>query len=94
MLSFNLFLNNIFTDWFDVTSGVRQGDNVSPTLFGLFINDLSKYIKQLNKGINVRGENISVLLFADDMVLIAKNEPDLHAMNEWMNKWRLNVNIE
>ena len=39
---------------------------------GLFINDLANYIKQLNKGINVRGENISILLFADDMVLIAK----------------------
>ena len=42
-------------------------------------------------------ENISILLFADDMVLIAKNETDLqymlNAMNEWMNKWRLNVNI-
>ena len=68
-----LKLNNIFTDWFDVTSGVRQGDNLSPTLFGLFINDLANYIKQLNKGINVWGENISILLFADDMVLIAKN---------------------
>jgi hypothetical protein len=27
-----LKLNNIFTDWFEVTCGVRQGDNLSPTL--------------------------------------------------------------
>ena len=26
-------LNNLNTDWFPVNSGLRQGDNVSPTLF-------------------------------------------------------------
>jgi ssDNA-binding Zn-finger/Zn-ribbon topoisomerase 1 len=92
-----LKLNNIFTDWFEVTCGVRQGDNLSPTLFSLLINDLANYIKQLNKGIKLRDDNISILLYADDMVLIAKNETDLQymldAMNEWMKKWRLKVNI-
>ena len=32
-----LKLNNIFTAWFQVVCGVRHGDNLSPTLFGLFI---------------------------------------------------------
>ena len=35
-----LQLNEIFTDWFSVLNGVKQGDNLSPTLFALFINDL------------------------------------------------------
>lgn len=30
------------TDWFDNKCGVRQGDNLSPTLFSLHINDLAK----------------------------------------------------
>ena len=36
---------------------------------------------------------ISILLYADDMILLAKNETDLQymldAMNEWAIKWRL-----
>ncbi len=32
-------LNNI-TEWFDISSKVKQWDSMSPTLFGLFINDL------------------------------------------------------
>ena len=33
-------LNKSFTNWFQVLNGVKQGDNLSPALFGLFINDL------------------------------------------------------
>lgn len=69
--------NNIFTDWFEVTCGVRQDDNLSPTFFNsLLINDLANYIKQLNKGTKLR-----------DLQYM------LDAMNEWMSKRRLKVNI-
>ncbi len=32
-------VNDNITQWFNISSGVRQGDSLSPTLFGLFIND-------------------------------------------------------
>ncbi len=41
-------VNNNITQWFDISSGVRQGDSLSPTLFGLFINDLISEVKTLN----------------------------------------------
>ena len=28
------------TEWFEISSGVRQGDALSPSLFSLFINDI------------------------------------------------------
>ena len=34
-------LNGFQTEWFNCTNGVRQGDNLSPTLFSIFINDLA-----------------------------------------------------
>ena len=34
----SILLNNLSTDWFNVTAGVRQGDTLSPILFSLFIN--------------------------------------------------------
>ena len=33
-------LNNYITEWFNINSGVRQGDPLSPTLFCIFINIL------------------------------------------------------
>ena len=91
-------INSLCSDWFSVHSGVKQGDNVSPTLFSLYINDLAKEIKHLNKGIQIGNLNVGILLYADDMVLLGNNEADLQcmldAMYEWCYKWRLKVNIE
>ena len=89
-------INNILTEWFLVNCGVRQGDNLSPTLFSLFINDLANAIKSLNVGIKVGNKLVNILLYADDMVLVASREADLQKMlskmAEWCNKWRLVVN--
>jgi hypothetical protein len=48
-------------DWFSSASGVRQGGNLSPTLFALFINDLAKEVKNTNRGksIDRRHEYVS-----------------------------------
>ena len=88
-------LNNYITDWFISDTGVRQGDNLSPTLFSLFINDLALELKKLNLGVRVQDEIINILMYADDMVLLAKNENDLQSMlnvmTEWCRKWRVKV---
>ena len=39
-------VNNLFIDWFNVSSGVRQGDNLSPVLFNLYINELAIELKK------------------------------------------------
>ena len=67
-----LQLNEIFTDWFSVLNGVKQGDNLSPTLFALFINDIVNEINYLGYGIQVMTYKINVLLNADDTVILAK----------------------
>ncbi len=53
---------------------VRQGDSLSPTLFGLFINDLMSKIKTLNLGVNINDIIISILAFGDDIVIIAQKK--------------------
>ena len=53
-------------------------------------------INLLSKGLNVDGRNISMLLYADDIVLMANTARDLQAMldalNTWCTRWGLNVN--
>ena len=38
-------INGELSDWFTTFQGVRQGDNLSPTLFSIYINDLAEHIK-------------------------------------------------
>ena len=40
-------VNSDNTPWFDVSSGVKQGCILSPTLFSIFINDVASKINDL-----------------------------------------------
>ena len=83
-----VILQNYSTDYFDCPIGVKQGDCLSPTLFGVYINDLANEIKSSGIGIRLESEDIagipevtmiSILLYADDVVLFAENEADMQS---------------
>ncbi len=65
-------------------------------LFNLYIDDLISEIKGLNCGVYIEDEIISILLYADNIALIATNEVDLQKMfdklSEWCLHWKLMVN--
>ena len=101
-----VILQDYSTEYFDCPIGVKQGDSLSPTLFSIFINDLAQEIKESGIGIelnidaietNIETEVINILLYADDIVLLAQNEPDLQLLlnivEPWCKKWRLEVNL-
>ena len=80
-------VNNLTTDWFDVSCGLRQGCNLSPVLFNLFINDIALKVKALGKGVPVNDQLVSILMYADDVVLIVETEHDLQCMLDLLNEW-------
>ena len=67
-------INNVATELFDVTNGIRQSDSLSSTLFSIYLNDLATEIKDLNMGVPVADICISLLLYADYIVLFAPDE--------------------
>ncbi len=89
-------LNGNFSDWFYTTNGCRQGDVTSPTAFCVLINDLLKELKDSNIGIRLNDMIISVLAYADDIVLLADSPENLQKLinivQQWCTKWRLIIN--
>ena len=70
-------VNGQCTESFPVNCGVKQGCDLSPTLFSFYINDLPLDVKNWNVGIKAGNLNLSLLLYADDIVLLAGTACDL-----------------
>ena len=77
---------------------VKQGDNLSRTLFSIFINDLVQDINNLNLGVELLNRKLSMLLYADDIALIGKSPEDLQCMLDtlhlWCKRWRVLINTD
>ena len=88
---------NSFSDFFNISVGLRQGQNNSPAFFALFIEDLELFLQdRINCGVEIYDLCLILLLFADDMVIMGRSTEDLqHNLNrlsEYCHKWGLEVN--
>ena len=70
---------------------------LSPILFAIFINGLAKEIKESHLGVSVHDNfELSILLYADDIVLISDSREILQSMldivSTYATKWRFELN--
>ena len=79
------------SDSFPCNIGVRQGENLSPLLFSIYLQDLKSFISRKCDGLkdieNMQKEHLDeeivtyfklyILLYADDTVILAENPNDL-----------------
>ena len=83
-------LNGESSSYFPCENGVRQGENLSPILFWIFLNDLESHlIVRGGHGIDISPDlneqfwlKILVLLYADNTVLLAERAYDLQKKSE------------
>ena len=91
-------VNSVLSDSFNVSSGLKQGCLLSPMLFNLCLNDLAVKLKSLGCGIDIDGEVVPIILYADDIVILAENEQYfqqlLNVLNEWCKEWDMVTNLE
>ncbi len=69
-----------------INKGVRQGDTISPKLFTATLEGTFKTLDWTEKGININGEHLSHLRFADDIVIISDNLNELEKMLQELDK--------
>ena len=70
--------NNTYSDFFEISIGLRQGQTSAPAMFALFLNDLEIVLHNgPDSGLTLYEICITVLLFADDMVIVGNSVEDL-----------------
>jgi hypothetical protein len=65
---------------FDVQRGVRQGDALSPLIFNICLQYAMDQIDWQNDGLNIDGNRLRYLAYADDVTLIAQRPKKLQQM--------------
>ena len=82
------------TDPINLRRGVRQGDTISPKIFTAALEDIFKTLEWEAKGVNINGEQLNNLRFADDIVLLAESMDDLKTMLQELNSAAKNCGLQ
>ena len=61
--------DNSVSSSFSIMNGVRQGGNLSPLLFHVYIDELPDVLRAMNVICHIDGQPVNVLVHADDIVL-------------------------
>ena len=94
--------------FFSCNTGVRQGENRSPILFAIYVNDFQDSVGKCFQGLDLLYEHMSeeldtfmklyLLLYADDTIIMAESTGELqdalNALNDYCEKWSLTVNAD
>ena len=86
MVIFTNDCNKVFSKPCDIVSGVPQGTILGPTLFLIYINDMTKEATN------------NIMLYADDSKLFGPAiqqslQSDLQRIQKWTSEWLLKFNI-
>jgi hypothetical protein len=85
------------SQYFITEVGTRQGCNLSPWLFNIFINEIPHLLSKSNVNpVMLGNKEIPILMYADDMVLLSGSacglQRSLGVLHNFCNKWKLRVN--
>ena len=85
---------------FESTKGVKQGCPLSPTLFGLYIDDLEDAMRAEEEQLDapsLAGTALLSLLYADDSALASTSlvglQHQLEVLHKYCHRWGLSVNV-
>ena len=91
---------------FQCFKGLRQGENLSPFLFSLYLNDLEEFLMEHDCSSLILSVDkdlkpyvkLLLLMYADDTILVADSANDLQeamdCLNVYCKKWDIKINID
>uniref|UniRef100_A0A8D8R4I6 Craniofacial development protein 2 n=1 Tax=Cacopsylla melanoneura TaxID=428564 RepID=A0A8D8R4I6_9HEMI len=81
-----------------IKKGVRQGCQISPYLFNIYIEKAINESKECCTGVMLSGRRVQMLRFADDIAVLAPDEfnlkRSLETMNEVFEKYKMKINMK
>uniref|UniRef100_A0A914W657 Reverse transcriptase domain-containing protein n=1 Tax=Plectus sambesii TaxID=2011161 RepID=A0A914W657_9BILA len=75
-----------------VARGVKQGDTISPKLFNAGLEEIFKKLNW-SSGINIYGERLNHLRFADDIVIVGETIEEVEEMLRELNRESARVGL-
>ena len=89
---------DIFSEWFEITAGVRQGGVLSPDFYSIYVDKLIAHLITLGIGCYVCGLFLAALFYADDMAILAPSIKGLQilldACGSYCAEWDICLNIK
>ncbi|XP_067143388.1 uncharacterized protein [Centruroides vittatus] len=76
-----------YTEAIPILSGVKQRCPLSPLLFNIVTETTIRSIQRLQSGYDLAGENISILAYADDLVLVSPTSEGLQSQLDCISNW-------
>ena len=88
-----MHIDDLVSEKFQIKRGVRQGDPISPKLFSAAIETILQTV-DLDKGLNIDGETLTNLRFADDVALTTNNITEMEEQLSRLNKNCKNIGLK
>ena len=93
-------INNTRANLFISEVVLRQGDNLSPLLFSIYLNDFLLFLSKYYYGMTFKCVNendiylhlhLYTLLYADDTIIMAESEQDLQLLIPILQSYNLTI---
>ena len=98
-LQMTVKLSNGITPFFSSLMDVRQGCNLSPLLFDIFVNDIFDIFDGKECcPVNLHNKPIICLMYADDLLILSETDDGLteclQRLNRYSHKWKMTISTK